>query len=176
MCEPVTLTAVAIGAAKGAAISMAVTGATNLATGQDFTSGMGTAALLGAAGGGLGGYAGATTGMAGLMNPAVTPTMSAVGNFIAPLAPSLTSIGVTSAAGSLFNSMTPDYSGYTPTSQYAQQFNSQQIATTGSGGRQAAASLAEAVQRSKQRKLTQEDVGDLSIDTSSFASTGLQLA
>ena len=70
----------------------------------------------------------------------------------------------------------PSYEGYTPVSQYAQQYNSQQIATTGSGGRQAAASLAEAVQRSKQRKLTQEDVGDLSIDTSSFASTGLQLA
>jgi len=71
---------------------------------------------------------------------------------------------------------TPDYSGYTPVSQYAQQYNSQQIETTGSGGRQAAASLAEAVQRSRQRKLSQEDVGDLSIDTSAFASTGLQLA
>ena len=57
-----------------------------------------------------------------------------------------------------------------------QQFNSQQIATTGSGGRQATASLAEAIQRSKQRKLSQADVGDLSIDTSAFASTGLQLA
>lgn len=57
-----------------------------------------------------------------------------------------------------------------------QQFNSQQSTVTGSGGRQASASLAEAIQRSKQRKLTQEDVGDLSIDTSAFASTGLQLA
>ena len=57
-----------------------------------------------------------------------------------------------------------------------QQFNSQESKVTGSGGRQASASLAEAISRSKQRKLTQEDVGDLSIDTSAFASTGLQLA
>ena len=78
--------------------------------------------------------------------------------------------------GLLSGPKTPEIPGYTPAAQQVQQFNSQQIATTGSGGRQAAASLAEAVQRSKQRKLTQEDVGDLSIDTSSFASTGLQLA
>ena len=80
-------------------------------------------------------------------------------------------------ASSMFSS--PEIPGYTPAAQqvqYQQQFNSQQIATTGSGGRQASASLAEAIKRSKQRKLTQEDVGDLSIDTSSFASTGLQLA
>jgi len=86
-------------------------------------------------------------------------------------------IGTT--AGAAFGLMmpgAPDYTGYTPTSQYAQQYNSQQIATTGSGGRQATASLAEAIQRSKQRKLSQADVGDLSIDTSAFASPGLQLA
>ena len=72
----------------------------------------------------------------------------------------------------------PDYSGYTPASYQVQQqqFNSQQIATTGSGGRQASASLAEAITRSKQRKLSQADVGNLSIETSSFASTGLQFA
>lgn len=50
------------------------------------------------------------------------------------------------------------------------------IKTTGSGGKQAAASLAEAVRRSKKRKLTQDDVADLSIDTSSFSAVGLQLA
>lgn len=72
----------------------------------------------------------------------------------------------------------PDYSGYTPAGQQValQQFNSQHIATTGSGGRQASASLAEAITRSKKRKLSQADVSDLSIDTSSFASTGLQFA
>ena len=98
-----------------------------------------------------------------------------------------TSVGGASALGGLVlgvggsvlsSMMTPQQPTYQAPQQTAQvqQFNSQQIATTGSGGRQAAASLAEAVQRSKQRKLTQEDVGDLSIDTSSFASTGLQLA
>ena len=72
----------------------------------------------------------------------------------------------------------PEFPTYDTPYQTAQvqQFNSQQIDTTGSGGRQAAASLAEAIQRSRQRKLSQEDVGDLSIDTSAFASTGLQLA
>jgi hypothetical protein len=54
--------------------------------------------------------------------------------------------------------------------------SNQTIATTGSGGGQASASLAEAIKRTKKRKLTQQDVGDLSIDTSSFASSGLQLA
>ena len=72
----------------------------------------------------------------------------------------------------------PEFPTYNVPQQTAQvqQFNSQQIATTGSGGRQATASLAEAIKRSKQRKLSQADVGDLSIDTSAFASTGLQLA
>jgi hypothetical protein len=80
-----------------------------------------------------------------------------------------------SAIGGLLSGpKTPDY-GYTPAAQQV-QYNSQNIATTGSGGRQATASLADAIKRSKKRKLTQEDVGDLSIDTSSFANTGLQLA
>ena len=72
----------------------------------------------------------------------------------------------------------PEFPTYDTPYQTAQvqQYNSQQIETTGSGGRQAAASLAEAIQRSKQRKLSQADVDDLSIDTSAFASTGLQLA
>ena len=47
---------------------------------------------------------------------------------------------------------------------------------SGSGGKQASSSLAEAINRTKKRKLTQDDVSDLSIDTSSFSSTGLQFA
>ena len=85
--------------------------------------------------------------------------------------------GVGATAMDMIMPKAPDYTGFTQASQVAQQqFNSQQIATTGSGGRQATASLAAAISRSKQRKLSQEDVGDLSIDTSAFASTGLQLA
>ena len=91
-------------------------------------------------------------------------------------------VAIGTTAGAAFGLMmpgTPDYTGYTPAAQQVaqqQQFNSQQIATTGSGGRQASASLAQAISRSKKRKLSQADVSDLSIDTSSFASTGLQLA
>jgi hypothetical protein len=73
----------------------------------------------------------------------------------------------------------PDYTGLTQASQVVaeqQKYNSQNIATSGSGGRQAAGSLAQAIKRSKQRKITQRDVSDLSIDTGSFASTGLQFA
>jgi hypothetical protein len=89
-----------------------------------------------------------------------------IGSFSSTVGSSIASFGIEP----------PSYEGYTPTQQFAQQQNSQNIATTGSGGRQATASLADAIKRSKKRKLTQEDVGDLSIDTGSFANTGLQLA
>ena len=84
----------------------------------------------------------------------------------------------TGVLGAMLTPQQPTYQTPQQTAgvQQLQQFTSQQIATTGSGGRQASASLAEAIKRSKQRKLSQEDVGDLSIDTSSFASTGLQFA
>ena len=158
MCDPVTLTAIAIGAGVGAAGAAA--------TGGDPLMG----ALMGGASGGFMAGGSIATNLALATTSSGVATGTAVG----------ISAGVLGGAGTIASSLlmpkTPDYSGYTPVSQYAQQYNSQQIATTGSGGRQAAASLAEAVQRSKQRKLTQEDVGDLSIDTSSFASTGLQLA
>ena len=172
MCEPISI-GIAIGATVGAVGAAA--------TGGDVLQG----ALIGGVMGGV------TGGMGGL---GAGSTASTVGRTILQTAPGMTTMigatGVSTAAATGFAAMglggsiltgmmapkTPDYSGYTPVSQYAQQYNSQQIATTGSGGRQAAASLAEAVQRSKQRKLSQADVGDLSIDTSSFASTGLQLA
>ena len=166
MCEPVTLTAIAIGASVGAG--------TAAATGGD--------PLMGAV---MGGATGAfMPGGVGVSATAFGPQLA--GTFVTGLGSSVALGGVATAAGvgllggkllnPMLNPQTPDYSGYTPVSQYAQQYNSQQIATTGSGGRQASASLAEAIQRSKQRKLSQEDVGDLSIDTSAFASTGLQLA
>ena len=78
----------------------------------------------------------------------------------------------------LMGLLTPDPPsdvGYTPVTQYNQQQNTN-IATTGSGGRQAAKSLATAISRTKKRKLTQDDVGDLSLSTESFTNTGLQLA
>ena len=160
MCEPVTLTAIAIGAGVGAAGAAA--------TGGDPLMG----ALMGGASGGFMAGGSIATNLALATTSSGVATGTAVG----------ISAGVLGGAGTIASSLlmpkAPDYAGYTPAGQQVaqQQFNSQQIATTGSGGRQATASLAEAIQRSKQRKLSQEDVGDLSIDTSAFASTGLQLA
>ena len=56
------------------------------------------------------------------------------------------------------------------------QLNLQPLSVTGSGGPSATRSLAEAIRRTKDRKLTQGDVSDLSVDVSSFSPYGLQLA
>ena len=172
MCEPISI-GIAIGAATGA-IGAA-------ATGGDVLQGALIGGAMGGVTGGMGGLgAGSTASGIGSTLGASTSTsfINAVGSSVTQAG--ALGFGAMSLGGSMAMGMmapkTPDYSGYTPVSQYAQQYNSQQIETTGSGGRQAAASLAEAIQRSRQRKLSQEDVGDLSIDTSAFASTGLQLA
>ena len=170
MCEPISI-GIAIGASVGA-ISAAATGG-NILQG----------ALIGGVTGAF------TAGTGGLGVGSVSGQIG--GSLLQTAAPAVFG-GVTSSAalgfavsglagGLLLGALTPkapDYSGYTPAAQQVaqQQFNSQQIATTGSGGRQATASLAEAISRSKKRKLSQADVSDLSIDTSSFASTGLQFA
>ena len=167
-----TAIAVVGGAAIGAGIGVAAAGAMNLATGRGFFEGAGKSALFGAVSGGIGTYATPFAQVAAMGGGGFTGMLAGY----AASAGSVTAIGLSAAGGSLLRSMTPDYSGYTPISQAVQQQNSQNIATTGSGGKQATASLAEAIKRSKKRKLTQEDVGDLSIDTGSFANTGLQLA
>ena len=128
---------------------------------------------------GVGAALGATTSAALGRDPLMGALVGGVTAGVVPGADNIvTTVGYGGLGALAFDTVMPkpvlpDYSGYTPASQ---QFNSQQIATTGSGGRQATASLAEAIKRSKQRKLSQADVGDLSIDTSAFASTGLQLA
>ena len=176
----------AIGARSGAAMAGA--------QGRDPLTGAVIGGILGGATGGMAppgtDQAAQTTAQIAAQEAAAQTVTGQVGAAITNLsAQQFTSIGaqqvgqmaIGTTAGAAFGLMmpgTPDYSGYTPASQQVvqQQFNSQQIATTGSGGRQATASLAEAIQRSKQRKLSQADVDDLSIDTSAFASTGLQLA
>jgi len=133
---------------------------------------------------GVGAALGATTSAALGRDPLMGALVGGVTAGVVPGADNIvTTVGYGGLGALAFDTVMPkpvlpDYSGYTPASQQVvqQQFNSQQIATTGSGGRQASASLAEAIKRSKQRKLSQADVGDLSIDTSSFASTGLQFA
>ena len=139
-------------------ISMGIAAATTAIQGGDFGDILTSAAIAGATAGVGKGFIGTP-----IFGTPITPTMV---------------VGFASTVGTLtagFGIEPPSYEGYTPASQAVQQ-NSQNIATTGSGGRQATASLADAIKRSKKRKLTQEDVGDLSIDTSSFANTGLQLA
>jgi hypothetical protein len=132
------------------------------------TGGLTTAATL-SAGGITGAVAGTSVGLGTALGATTIGTAGALGGAI------LGGVG-SAVTSSLF--APPEFPTYQAPQQTAQvqQFNSQQIATTGSGGRQATASLAEAIQRSRQRKLSQEDVSDLSIDTSAFASTGLQLA
>jgi hypothetical protein len=157
---------IAIGAAIGAA--------TSAATGGDLKSIALGAALGGASAGFSPGSFGITPGFDSIAGSGLIQVGSAAVNPIGLATAAAIGLGAGYVQNQLF--ATPEIPGYTPAAQQVQQFNSQQIATTGSGGRQASASLAEAIKRSKQRKLTQEDVGDLSIDTSSFASTGLQLA
>ena len=169
MCDP---TGIMIGMAIGA-----VTGGVGAAiTGNDIGSGI----LMGAAMGGVtGGFFPGSVGVENIY--AFAP--GAVG---APIGVGLSTSGMLTAgamglAGSIGKGLLlpdqPSVAGYTPAAQQStfQNFNTN-IATTGSGGRQAAKSLATAISRTKKRKLTQDDIGDLSLDTSSFTNTGLQLA
>ena len=144
---------------------------------------IGSGVALGAATAGAGVAAGGAGGLFSTTSASVGSSIfSSLGMTSATLVPQAALGGaILGGVGSAVTSSMfaqPEFPTYQAPQQTAQvqQFNSQQIETTGSGGRQATASLAEAIQRSRQRKLSQEDVGDLSIDTSAFASTGLQLA
>ncbi len=166
MCDPVTLTAVAIGAGIGAG--------TAAATGGDPLMG----AIMGGATGAFfpGGF--------GVSPTAFGPQLA--GTFTTGFGSSVAIGGVASAAGiglvagsvlnPILNPPTFDVPQQTAQVSQFQQLNSTPYAITGSGGKQASSSLAEAISRTKKRKLTQDDVSDLSIDTSSFSSTGLQFA
>jgi hypothetical protein len=145
---------------------------------------IGLSVAVGAATGGLGAVGGLATTTGASVLGTVAPSLLApvaVGGLssaaIGAIGGAVIGLG-TGVLGAMLTPQQPTYQAPQQTAQVQQlqQFNSQQIATTGSGGRQASASLAEAIKRSKQRKLSQEDVGDLSIDTSSFAPTGLQFA
>jgi len=189
-----TAAAVAGAAVSGALIGLAATAATNLITGQSITSGLGKGALFGAIGGGISGavnptgflpagHGGLGPVLGGQGNAAlgVFPESITAGSSLtataAQLAPTSTGIALSGAATSAAGALTPDLQGQGLALPQAQQdFSGGQIRTTGSGGSQAAVSLAEAVTRTKQRKLSQADVSSLSVDTSSFASGGLQFA
>ena len=167
---------VAVGAGVGAGIGIATNAAINVATGRGAFDNWGKAALFGAVSGGVGSYAKpfadvAALGGGGFFGQAAQYAVTGAGGW---------AIAGSTALGSLAAGMMPSNVGYTPAAAYNQQAQAlnmnTNIATTGSGGRQAATSLAAAISRTKKRKLTQDDVGDLSLDTSSFTNTGLQLA
>ena len=175
-----TATAVAVvgAAAIGAGIGVAVNAGVNLATGRGAFDNWGKAAAFGAVSAGIGSYTSGTD--SAFFSQAVNPTYLEQAAGYASSLGSWHSVALSTATGSLMNAMAPSNVGYTPVGAYNQQAQAlnmnTNIATTGSGGRQAAKSLATAISRTKKRKLTQDDIGDLSLDTSSFTNTGLQLA
>ena len=178
MCDPVSIgIGIAVGAATGAA--------TSAITGQDVGKGALMGGLMGGATAGIGGLgAGSFSSTVGGQLGASTST-----SFINAVGSSVTQAGVaglaatTAAGGLLMGALAPPKfdtpattARQTSVQSQIAQLNSQQIATTGSGGSSAKLSLTEAIRRAKKRSLTQQDVADLSVDTSSFASTGLQIA
>ena len=169
MCDP---TGIMIGMAIGA-----VTGGVGAAiTGNDIGSGilMG-AALGGVTGGFFPGSVGVTPGLD--MLPGAGFQMMGAGVSYGGMAQAGAMGLATSVGKGLLLPDQPSVAGYTPAAQQStfQNFN-KNVAITGSGGRQAAKSLATAISRTKKRKLTQRDIGDLSLSTESFTNTGLQLA
>jgi hypothetical protein len=176
MCDPVIGTAMLIGAATGAA-GAAITGG-------DVLQGAMFGAVTGAITGGMGGFGEGSFltnlgGGSGIMATDIA-TSTAFGTITQGSALAFAGTSLVGSVG--MGMLAPPQVGYTPAAQVSQQQQlralnmNTNIATTGSGGRQAATSLAAAISRTKKRKLTQDDVGDLSLDTSSFTNTGLQLA
>jgi len=180
----------AIGAAAiGAAIGVGIGGVVNLATGRGFFDGAGKAALFGAIGGGASSAlnsgalaaqaASATAESAALAAGTSTQASNTVFNasqYVIEATGSTTNFVTSTGLTAVGSALTPEPFGAVIPQASQQDFSGGQIRTTGSGGSQAAVSLAEAVTRSKQRKLSQADVSSLSVDTSSFASGGLQFA
>ena len=185
MCEPATLTAMAIGAGVGAAGAAATGG------------GVLQGALFGAATGAFTGGLSPSMGASAAANPFVgvwgtTGSMSYIGSTLgASTAFSATfgmsaaqalGLGVTglatSVASGLLMPQQQDYSQYYQGAYGSSNpiaYNTQQSVVTGSGGRQASALLAEEIKRAKTRRAAQADVGNIDLATS-LSNTGLQIA
>jgi len=173
MCDPVTLTGIAIGAAVGAT--------TSAITGQDPLMG---ALMGGAMGGFFPGSFGITAGsstMSGVIGGATLGSTTFVTGLGANIAlggvASATAMGL--AGGMAMNMLTPQQQDYnqnlTGMPYTPQAYSSQHATVTGSGGRQAAAVLASEIKQAKklrQRQAGAEDYG-LGMD---MAGTGLQIA
>ena len=170
MCEPVTLTAMAIGATTGA-IGAA-------ATGQDVFRGMLMGGIMGAVTGGMGGLGAsginATVGSA-LTSPGVFTMIGGTAISNAAMA----GMAVTSLAGSVAMGMMSPQQEYTAEAwDYSPiAYNSQENQVTGSGGNQAAAVLSDEIKRANSKRAKQaQPKQDSYVNTESFANTGLQLA
>ena len=174
MCHPI-LIGVAIGAAVGAT--------TAAITGGDPLTGAIIGGITGGVTGGMGGLgAGSMSSTIGGNLGASTSTsfINAVGSSVTQagaLGFGALSLGGSLAMG-LLTPQTPDYSqyGYGAQAYEPQGFSSQHATVTGSGGRQAAAVLAEEIKRSRTlRQRQQEDTTAYNV-AGELASTGLQIA
>ena len=154
MCSYVIAAGVAIGAAIGAG--------TAAATGND--------PLMGAIiGGATGGFAPGSVGVF-----ASTTAASGVGISIGSAA---IATGISYAGGVAMKAMTPEPPDYSQFGQGAQpyEYSSQHAQVTGSGGRQAAAVLAQEVKRAKSLRSRQAGAEDYGLGMD-MAGTGLQIA
>ena len=164
MCDPVTLTGIAIGAAVGAT--------TSAITGQDPLMG----ALMGGA---MGGFFPGSFGVSATatIGPNIGISTGLGANIALGGVASATAMGL--AGGMAMNMLTPQQQDYnqnlTGMPYTPQAYSSQHTKVTGSGGRQAAAVLASEIKQAKslrQRQAGAEDYG-LGMD---MAGTGLQIA
>ena len=181
MCEPVTMTAIAIGAATGAA-GAAITGG-------DILQGALLGGIMGGATAGMGGFAqagigGATesgfmTTLGGNLFPSMGQSAANAFGMSAAQAAAATTTGLVGSIGMgvLFpqGQEAPAYDqsayGYSPIA-----YNSVHNTVTGSGGVQASAVLASEIKKAKSNRKKQQSTGDTYVNTESFANTGLQLA
>ena len=164
MCDPVTLTGIAIGAAVGAT--------TSAITGRDPLMG----ALMGGA---MGGFFPGSFGVSATatIGPNIGISTGLGANIALGGVASATAMGL--AGGMAMNMLTPQQQDYnqnlTGMPYTPQAYSSQHTKVTGSGGRQAAAVLASEIKQAKslrQRQAGAEDYG-LGMD---MAGTGLQIA
>jgi len=164
-------------AAIGAGIGVAVNAGVNLATGRGAFDNWGRAAAFGAISGGVGSYASGTE-AAFFAAEGVNPTWFEQAVGYAAGAGSGTSIALTTAAGSFLGAMTPDYSqfGYGAQPYEPQGYSSQYAQVTGSGGRQAAAVLAQEIKKSRTLRQRQQEETTAYNVAGELASTGLQIA
>ena len=172
-----TAAGIAAGAATGAAWGVAINAGVNIATGRNWSDGWGSAALMGGLTGGVqSGFSQYGAKLAGTANVWEKAEKTAQLAKYASYVPSNTSAVLSSAGGSMMNSMaaetfTGEVFGHNPIA-----YNTIQNQVTGSGGTQATASLAKSIKAVKNKRSKQASESMNAVNTSSFNQTGLALA